>query len=313
MELNCNKSFWVAFLFGWCICFGGIEDHYRPIAFKGASRGPKGIDFVYMINLDQRPERWQNATAQLSPYGIVPHRYPGIYGWTIPPEVLNDMALHFEYGMWTGKEYVMFFSPTGDGTPQFIWLDASSYGKGVFSGWTVKGTIGCSLSHLSVLKDAYDSGYETIWILEDDIQVVKNPHLLTDRMEELDAIVGKDGWDVLYTDCDALVVDLTQDIASQIPMMWRPDMPFRDVRFLAEHFDVSDHLKKIGSRMRAHSIIYRRCGIKKILDFYREHNNFLPYDQELALIPDIQTYVVKDDIVSVHEVTTDTRYKNFSD
>lgn len=314
MGLNCR-----IFIFGFFFCFGvcdaGIEDHYRPIEFKGASKSPVGIDFVYMINLDQRPERWKTATSLLKPYGIYPQRFPGIYGWTIPPAVLNDMALQFQHGMWTGpgtgQEYIMYFDPEGDGTPQFHWLNGSFYGKGVLSGWTVKGTIGCSLSHLSVLKDAYDSGYETIWVMEDDIDVKQNPHLLTDRIKELDDLVGPGNWDVLYTDNDALLVDMNKDIAPQIPMMWRPDMPYLDVRFLAEHKDVSDHLKKIGSRMRAHSIIYRRCGIKKILDFYREHNNFLPYDQELALIPNIQTYVIKDCIISVHEVTTDTRRKYF--
>ncbi len=309
MEPRCKIL--VLFVFLVSFLFSGIEDHYQPIFLKGSSKGPKGIDFVYMINLDQRPERWRDATALLAKYTIFPQRFPGIYGWTIPPKVLNDMAVTFERGMWVGKEYVMFFPPEGDGTPQFIWLNETAYGKGVFSGWTVKGTIGCSLSHLSVLKDAYDSGYETVWVLEDDIAIIQDPHLLSDRIEEMDALVGRGNWDVLYTDADALVVDLTRDIAPQIPMMWRPDMPFLDVRFLAEHHDISDRLKKIGSRMRAHSIIYRRCGIEKILSFYRENNNFLPYDQELALVPDIQTYVVKDSIVSVKEVTTDTRYQNF--
>jgi GR25 family glycosyltransferase involved in LPS biosynthesis len=305
-----NCSF---FLLASIFCFAGIEDHYKPIEFKGESRGPEGIDFVYMMNLDQRPERWKNATELLKPYLIVPQRFSGIYGWTIPPEVLNDISLQFDFGMWTGPEtgheWVLYFDPNGDGTPQAHWLSELLIGKGVFSGWTVKGTIGCSLGHLSILKDAYDSGYETIWVLEDDISIVQNPHLLTERIKELDGLVRE--WDVLYTDNDALVVDMDKDIASQIPMMWRPDMPFLDVHFLAEHQDISDHLKKIGSRMRAHSIIYRRCGIKKILDFYREHGNFLPYDQELPLVPNIQLYVIKDSIVSVHEETTDTRYRNF--
>jgi GR25 family glycosyltransferase involved in LPS biosynthesis len=295
----------------WNFCFGGIEDHYQSIFLKGASKGPEGIDFVYMINLDQRPERWQAATQQLAPYGIFPHRFSGIYGWTIPPDVLNDMSLKFDLGMWPGREWVMHFDPEGNGTPMFVWLNSSFFGKGVFSGWTVKGTIGCSLSHLSVLKDAYDSGYKTVWVLEDDIEVVQDPHLLSARIAELDALLGEDGWDVLYTDRDALVVDKSQDLESQIPMMWRPDMPFLDVRFLAEHSDVSENVIKIGSRMRAHSIVYRRCGIQKILDFYRENGNFLPYDQELALVPEIRTYVVKNCIVTAREVTTDTRYKHF--
>lgn len=30
------------------------------------------------------------------------------------------------------------------------------------------------LSHLSVLKDALDSGYETIWVMEDDIHIIQD-------------------------------------------------------------------------------------------------------------------------------------------
>jgi len=295
----------------WLHCEAGIDRHYRSMEFKGPSIGPEGVDYVYMINLDQRSQRWIDATNQLKPYKILPQRFPGIYGWTLPVDVLNDMSVQFLHGMWTGQESVMHFPPDGDGTPQFIYLNGSCYGKSCFSGWTVKGTIGCSLSHLSVLNDAFESEYETIWILEDDISVEDDPHKLTRLIAELDALVGHEGWDVLYTDFDYLHVDQEKDLTTQIPMMWRPDMPGRDMRFLAEHENINDHFMKIGSRMRAHSMIYRRCGIKKILDFYREHNNFLPYDQELALIPGIRTFVLKQPIVTVHEVDSDTRYKRF--
>lgn len=303
--------FWLLLL--WIVpIFAGIEDHYRKLENKTAGFGVKNIDYIYMINLDQRPERWLSCKLQLEPYGIYPQRFPGIYGWTIPVSVLTDIGLKFQPGMWPGSEYVLHFEPNGNGERTYIPLNGAAYGKTVFSGWTVIGTIGCTLSHLSVLHDAYTSGYETIWVLEDDIRVVKNPRLLSDLIEELDALVGEEGWDVLYTDYDYLMVDKNRDLHSQIPMMWRPDMPFLNINILAEHHPVGDKFMKIGSRARAHSIIYRRCGIKKILDFYREHNNFLPYDQELALVPGIKTFIVLDTVVSFHEVTSDTRYKNFS-
>ena len=295
-----------------CIqCHAGIENQYRKLENKLGSCGITNVDYVYLINLDQRPEKWAQSIKQLAPYGIFPERYPGIYGWTLSPSALNDMALKFQHGMWTGREYVMHFPLDGDGTPQYVLLTGACYGKAYFSGWTVKGTIGCTLSHLSVLKDAYDEGYNTIWILEDDIVALDNPHKLSGLLKELDALVGADGWDVLYTDFDYLVVDKTKDLASQIPLMWRPDMPWLNIQFLAEHQDVGEKFMKIGSRMRAHSIIYRRCGIEKILEFYRAHDNFLPYDQELALIPGIRLYVVKKSIVSFNETTSDTRHKYF--
>ena len=305
------KKFLGVFLATWISVSAGIADHYRKLDYKWGCIAPDKIDYVYMINLDQRPERWNNSTSQLASYGIFPERFPGIYGWDIPVDVLNDMSLKFKPGMWSGRGSVMVFRPEKNGEPDFIFLDESWYGKSCFSGWTVKGTIGCSLSHLSVLQDAYDSGYETIWVLEDDIKVLQDPNKLTNLIEDLDALVGVDGWDVLYTDYDYLVVHSNDELVKQIPAMWRPDMLSFDLNILATHSDVSDQFLKIGSRMRAHSLIYRRCGIKKILDFYKENNNFLPYDQELALVPDIQTFVVKDSVVSVNEQNSDTRCRYF--
>lgn len=305
------KTFALLFTTLLITCQASIEDHYRKLESKTAGFGIKNIDYIYMINLDQRPERWLSCSLQLTPYGIFPQRFPGIYGWTLPPSVLNEIGLKFGHGMWTGFEPVLHFEPGGHGERTYLYLNGAAYGKTVFSGWTVIGTIGCSLSHLSVLHDAYTSSYETIWVMEDDIKIIKDPHLLSGLIDELDALVGEEGWDVLYTDYDYLFVDKTRDLRSQIPMMWRPDMPFLNINFLAEHEPVGEKFMKIGSRMRAHSIIYRRSGIKKILDFYREHNNFLPYDQEIALVPGIKLFVVTDTIVSFNEVTSDTRYKHF--
>lgn len=297
-------------------CFNlnaNVESHYRKVPRTAQCQAPRGIDFVYLINLDKRPERWINCMVQLGPKGIIPQRFPGIYGWALTPAELQDIGLKFDHGMWTGRESVMYFPPDKGGEPTWIYLDGSCYGKGVFSGWTVKGTIGCTLSHLSVLKDAYDSGYNTVWVMEDDIVLKDDPHKLSDAIDALDALVGKDNWDVLYTDLEYLIVDKAKPLEGEIPHMWRPDMPFRDISFLAEHQDIGDQFMKIGSRMRAHSIIYRRSGLKKIVEFYHYHDNFLPYDQELALIPDIKLFVVKKDIVSYHEANSDTRRRYFSE
>lgn len=293
-------------------CHAGIEDHYRKLENKLGSCGMENVDYIYLINLDLRPERWVNCLNQLLPYGIFPERFPGIYGWSLSPSVLNDMALQFQHGMWTGVEAVMHFPLDGDGTPQWVYLSGAFYGKGCFSGWSVKGSFGCTLSHLSVLKDAYDSGYNTIWVMEDDIAIYEDPHQLTHLIQELDALVGPDGWDVLYTDYNLMVVDKTKDIRSQIPgLYWRPDMPYLDVLFLAEHQDAGEKFMKIGSRMRNHSMIYRRCGIEKILKFYQTHNTFLAYDNEIALIPGIRLYTLKNHIVSYIETTSDTRDRYF--
>ena len=65
-----------------------------------------------------------------------------------------------------------------------------------------RGEIGIALSHLSVLQDAYDSGYETIWVMEDDIKIVSDPNMLSELIGELDVLLGKGNWDILFTDQD---------------------------------------------------------------------------------------------------------------
>jgi hypothetical protein len=290
-----------------------IQDHYKKIEKKIICSSPRNIDCVYLINLDQRPERWLQSIQQLIPYGIVPQRFAGIYGWTLPPEVLNDIGLKFQHGMWSCGQQVMIFPKEYNGAWDFIYLSGAHYGTACFCGWTVKGTIGCTLSHLSVLKDAWDSGYRTVWILEDDFQIVDNPHKLSDRIEELDQLVGVDGWDVLYTDFDYLMTDGKRDVAEQLPWLWRPDMPHLDLSRFELHIPLNEHFLKIGSRNRAHSILYRRCGIEKIMKFYQTHGNFQPYDQEMAFISDLQMFVLTQSIVTAKEVTSDTRCRHFSE
>lgn len=287
-----------------CSLSAGPLDHLRPIDERKGGFEVEGIDFIYLINLDQRPERWDNCLKQLFPYGIFPQRFPGIYGWSLPIDVIQDIGLKFAQGMSPGPESVATFSQ--ESQPQLVF---PQYGQTIFSNVATKGAIGCTLSHLSVLKDAYEAGYETIWILEDDIVVLDNPHLLSERIRELDALI--DDWDLLYTDFDRLVLDPNRSVASQFAMMWRPDMPFLNTEFLRHYTEVNQRFAKIGNRIRTHSIIYRRSGIEKVLEFYREYNMFLPYDNELSLIPDIQLYVLRQNIVSSKEVTSDTRHKNF--
>jgi acetolactate synthase-1/2/3 large subunit len=51
--------------------------------------------------------------------------------------------------------------------------------KGLASmGYGLGGAIGIALSHLSILQDAYDSGYETVWVMEDDVDIMQKVNKL---------------------------------------------------------------------------------------------------------------------------------------
>ena len=50
----------------------GIENYFQPAENKSGEHGMPGIDFIYMINLDKRPEKYARTMAALMPYNIYP-------------------------------------------------------------------------------------------------------------------------------------------------------------------------------------------------------------------------------------------------
>lgn len=301
-----------ALLFFLCLFISaraGVLDHLKKIEGKTGSTPIEGIGCLYLINLDERPEKLERSQSELARYELSPQRFSAIYGWSLPPGVLDDIGLVFQHGMWTGREAALLCQPSGEFSLRC--LDGSCNGKTCFSYWISKGAIGCTLSHLSVLKDAFDAGYPAAWVLEDDIIAAQDPRKMSAYIEELSSIAGEDGWDLLYTDAPYLTgIDLGGDILKQLPWMWRPDMPFFDLRQIATSCD-SGSFVKIGSRIRAHSLIVSRAGMKKILGFYETHGIFMPYDHELFFIPDIRAYAIKENVVTAFETTSDTRGHHF--
>jgi GR25 family glycosyltransferase involved in LPS biosynthesis len=158
------------------------------------------------------------------------------------------------------------------------------------------GAIGIVLSHLSVLQDAYNSGYETIWVMEDDIEIMRDPHLISDYIDSLDIAVGRGNWDILFTDQD------TKDhFGNRVPCQgyaWRPNYVPRDTKKFAKVKNIGNQFREIGARFGAYSMILRRSGMKKILDFIKQYHVFLPYDLDMTLPPNIRLFTVDDDIVS---------------
>ena len=55
-----------------------------------------------------------------------------------------------------------------------------------------------------------------------------------------------------------------------------------------------------------HSMILKRSGAEKILNFFSKRGMFLPYDDELAFIPGLKMYNLKNPITSHQEEISDT-------
>jgi len=69
----------------------GLQDHFKKAEGKSDIHKTRNIDFIYMINLDERPEKWQMSIAQLASYGIIPYRFSAVNGWELSLEDINDV------------------------------------------------------------------------------------------------------------------------------------------------------------------------------------------------------------------------------
>ncbi len=253
----------------------------------------RNIDFIYMINLDERPEKFASCQDQLSPYGIYPYRFSAVNGWKLSLEAINDVGVEFLPGMQKGILGTVY-PLSGDRSPRYEIIEKA--GEVYFYHPMPLGPIGIALSHLSVLQDAYDSMYETIWVMEDDIEVVKDPRLLSKLIDLIDEEVGIDNWDVLFTD---------RDTRSPMGMTVicrgyrrRPNFKPKNMRQFLVNEEVSPHFRRLGARFGAYSMILRRSGIEKILNFLKKYKIFLPYDQEYYLPDGIRMFTVLEDVVT---------------
>lgn len=271
-----------------------VSKHFKKIEDKREEEKfqIQNIDFIYLINLDRRPQRLERCLGQFAPYQIKPHRVAGINGWALGQDTFDDIAMIVEPSMEYDQPVQISFQPGNFPSTSFTKVLP---GQRCLHSQAPGGGMGGCLAHLSILEDGYRSGFETIWILEDDFTINGNPHDLTGLIRELDELVGKDGWDILYTDDDDYYTaeNVRANCGSQYWL--RPGMPMTER--LIERTAFGENFFKIGGRTQAHSYIVRRSGMKKILDFIKKNRLFFPFDTELPCIEDLKLYNLRFDLV----------------
>jgi GR25 family glycosyltransferase involved in LPS biosynthesis len=113
------------------------------------------FDNIYCINLDRRNDRWQEASSEFNKYNLKVQRISAV-----------------------------------DGSK----LDMSKIKMDVLKKDSMPGAVGCSLSHINVIKHAKEKGYSKILILEDDVVFEENfIERFTNEIKHL-----PEDWDMFY-------------------------------------------------------------------------------------------------------------------
>ena len=280
-----------------------IITRLRKVDNKTNRQQIKHIDSIYILNLDKRSDRLSRCMNQFARYGVQPYRVSAIHGWDLTQEEFNDVGVKVQLSM--SFDRPVFFGPRARFDPG-EYITPSVVGKTCVHYTTPAGQIGCSMSHLSGLLDAYLAGYETIWQLEDDFTIKDPPELLGEYIEKLDTLVGPSEWDLFYTDNDDHFVAPTVREVMGGGNLGRPGIPLSNA--LVEYRAIGSDFKKIGGRTQAHSVIYRRNGIKKILDFITTNGIFRPYDIDLPFVPNLKMYNLVKDVVHGRDRTDSDGY-----
>jgi len=302
--LQNKKLFIKVALFWFCIVHlslcADVFNHIKPCDGKEEGAHSFGsIDCVYLINLDHRSEKLEHSLEQCGAYNIYPYRFSAINGHELSLEQLQDIGLqrkrgiescHFEtlectYYIKQGKEDKAVDSFVGDPA-------VATY----FCRNMKKGAIGVALSHLSILQDAYDSGYQIIWVMEDDIVIHQHPDLILQEIENLNRIYSIEGWDILFTDPDSITPQ--GERLQFLGVSQRPNKPMVYYNPVSRE-PVSEGVTTIRYRFGAYSMVITRAGIKKILDFYKNNDIFYPYDIDINLFePNIKMFSFDFDVVT---------------
>ncbi|MCB1117632.1 MAG: glycosyltransferase family 25 protein [Chlamydiia bacterium] len=288
-----HKKLLFASLLSSSLLLAGLSNYFKDAPNKGSNHHIRNIDFIYMLNLDQRPEKYEASLKQLEPYGIHPYRFSAVNGWELSFEAIQDVGLKYKKGMQReimGTSYL----PEDEGRPKHSLVNQE--GVTYFCHCMARGPIGICLSHLSILADAVKSGYQTIWVMEDDIQVIKDPRLMSELVAKLDDQVGEKGWDVLFTDRDTK--NQRGEYVPCAAYAIRPNYKPRNPVIFQQKRNISQEFRQVGSRYGAYSMIVRRSGMEKILNFFLKYKIFFPYDMDYYAAPGIKVFTVREDVVS---------------
>lgn len=240
-----------------------IQNYFTKIDSVSESN-LKFVDCIYVLNLAERESKWKNTCEQLQNHPIAFNRFVGINGWKISKDRLNTF--------WQEQGYLSRNYPL------------------------VPGKIGCILSHLSIIQDGYDRGFNAIWILQDDIEVFGDLTEIDTYIQEINELDSE--WGLLFTDLDMRqYLDPTKPLRA-LALGPRGKSAKHSLNWFIQRNNLSDTFQEIRLRYGFHSVVISRKGMKLILDYFKHVKLLEPFDIDIHFIPGLHKYGLRKPLVS---------------
>lgn len=241
--------------------------YLKPITIDLAPSEVDMIDCIYVINLDKRPEKWERMKVLFAEKGIHPNRVSGVEGWKLSEDAKKELA-----------------------GPYHVRIPGGAYG--------------CFLSHFSVYKDAWDRGFDIIWVCEDDLEFTGDIHQIPVKLKRLFEI--DPDWDVFYTDVSSRD-PFNSFFQYRLNEPGRPDQRILPSEYYAARIPIGDEMTTVNGRYGTYSMIISRKGLKKIIDYLSHTYVWTAIDCDLHFIPGIRKYASTTEIVTnMRRATSDT-------
>lgn len=251
---------------------------YLKKDFKESSNynsGIEGVDKIYVINLDHKVERRNHMDTLLINHGFQYERFSAVNGWALDKSQLRKFHLNCLPPV---KER-RYISP---------------------------GQIGCLLSHLSIIKQALDKGYETIWILEDDVIFNKHPKEILETFIS-NMQVEQIEWDVLYTDLNLRAVNPNGSIKHYVVFEGCLGRDFDYVS--AGSIDWTKPIscaKQMHHRLGTYSMLLSKRGMLKIFNYFMQHPMQSAYDVDLNFFENTRFFQLFEDVATTNGFESST-------
>ncbi len=267
----------------------------------------QGIDFVYVINLKKRPEKWAKCLEILNQKHIHAQRVEAVDGCLINLQHVAALTPRL-------NTYFLEECKPGFFDEDLNWWkydkkkiqELKSQGKKfVYSKINTKGHLGAAYSHLTILKDAIESDYKNVLILEDDFQIEGDLNLIHQLIKEADERLADGYWDIIFLDNWHILEN--QGIVSlyKKPYLY-PNGVSYDLNMKRRVFSISKHLNLIQSRYGLYSMVLSKNGARKLYNYFKANKLFYPIDAEINNIPGIVLLEVKNHLITCDRSISDT-------